>query len=92
MLLTRQLLFRFVRTDIQQQYLPRFPFQIRVRIDYVTLRDFFLPTTFLPFEIERKLSRFTRSAVRFATMPVNYFEFVNISGGEFDWPIETKAS
>ena len=35
MLLTRQLLFRFVRTDIQQQYLPRFPFQIRVRIDYV---------------------------------------------------------
>ena len=54
--------------------------------------DYFLPTTFFPFEIERKLSRFTRSAVRFATMPVNYFEFVNISGGEFDWPIETIAS
>ena len=33
-----------------------------------------------------------RSAVQFATMPVYYFEFVNISGGEFDWPIETKAS
>ena len=47
--------------------------------------------TFFPFEIERKLLRFMRSAVQFATMPVNYFEFVNISGGEFDWPIETKA-
>ena len=48
--------------------------------------------TFFPFEIERKLLRFMRSAVQFASMPVNYFEFVNISGGEFDWPIETIAS
>ena len=30
--------------------------------------------------------------MRFATMLVNYFEFVNISGGEFDWPIESIAS
>ena len=43
---------------------------------------YFFRRHFFSFWNWKKLSKFTRSAVRFAMMVENYFEFVNTSGGD----------